>query len=355
MNLDKKWKIFVIVIVIILIGFFIWYFWFRDQSQIDITSEKRVETISEITKINPISLVYIDNENKIRFIAEGNKKIVEYDLGKNEERELYVINEGFIEKAIWSPNHKHSLLKITENSQTFYRYLNLESSKIKDLDNSIDSPVFSPNSSKIACWYFDEKDNNTISIANPDGSNLETIYKLANLYETKIALYWPKDDKLYYSLVYITESHPSDLYKLDLNSSSSKPQKIVDEFWGIYENKDKNLTLLSADDGLGVFDFNKKKFSKFAKQLYNINGFYYLGENSVLVSAASNKDQTTNSVYLIDLQKVKWQRIFDPINIEKLKDKIISNVFYSQKNKELFFTIKNSLYKIKLDLSKYLK
>ncbi|MHA1820461.1 MAG: hypothetical protein ACTSVC_08315 [Promethearchaeota archaeon] len=352
--MNKK-NIFIIIgIILLIIILIIIYMLFKSQKK-ETTFNKQDNLLIE--KINSNSVIFDKKDNSFKYISNDNKKIMRFDLGNSKKSELYTISsKEKIFKAIWSENKTQCLVLMGDDQNRFYRFIDLIKNQHSDLDNKINNPVFSPDGKKITYWY-KESNKDSITIANPDGTNWKTIYQFDSLLDEfeSVNLYWILDEYIYYSIISESESIYSDLYKINTSEGNSKPQKILDGYSAIFGDKYPKL-LIDIDNNLQIYDLKTQQKKNTNKKLYHLSNYYYIDSNNILVIAnESSKDIYSNSFYLIDLNSGKVDLIYSFGDNKDLKNKNIIYCFYSEDNKIIYFVIDESLYKIKLDLDKYLK
>ena len=348
-SLIKNKKILLLICLIILIVVFvIYYFLFIKQ---DASKEKpESNLLQEISKE-----IYVGNSSakisktRTRYLSADSTKILEYDFSKGTEKEIYSLGNIKIDEVVWSSNMNYLIIHILQDQNSYYKYINLEKSESIKLNKNIKSITFSPEGDKIAYWYFDPAGNNTLSVANSDGKEFKVLYVFP-LDCKKVDLYWIKQN------IYFFCSSSNTLFKIKADLSQSQAKEIYQGLFKIYPSLEGNFSLASKDNKLGIFDTKKDLFTEINVTVY-IKSFYYIDTKYIIVSAARAPDAYATLIYLINLDNKKINEIPTQFNCKGPCAGLgydLQNLFYNKSTKELYLTFRSSLFKIKLDLDKYL-
>lgn len=216
---------------------------------------KKLIAISQVPVIAPT--ISADGQ-KVKYYAKDNGNVYESRFnGTGLTRTSNAVLPGLL-KVLWSPD-KTQVISIFKDAQVGVRkvYYSYATGASKPLNASIQFVGWSQKGNKIAYQFFDETRNvNSISIADPDGSNFKNIFptRLRDL-----IIEWPKADVIAF------RSKPSGLAQsvfFGLNPETGSLTKILSNVYGLSalwspngekalfsqtDEKGKNLTLQATD------------------------------------------------------------------------------------------------------------
>lgn len=226
-----------------------------EQETVTPQPEMKIKVISEIGVIAP---TLTKEENGVIYYSRSNGKIWKSDWdGSNLIKVSDTILEGLV-NSLWSPN-KEKVISIFQSSvgKISKYFYNFNTGKAVPLDKYIKYTTWSPDSNKIAYQYYNEyTDNNSINIANPDGSNYQAILRTRI---KDLIVEWPKGSEIF------LREKPSGLVQSSLysvNSLSKTFNKVVSDIYGfslkwsldgskiLYSKTDsegKNITIFTAE------------------------------------------------------------------------------------------------------------
>lgn len=352
--MSKKNLFIIIGIIFIIIILIVVYILSKSQKK-EVTFNKNDDLV--IKQINTKSIVFDDNQNSFKYINYSKDKIIELHLDKTQEREIYTVeNNEKIYEVIWAKDRTKCLVLSGDDQTRYYKYLDLDLDLVKTLNSEISNPVFSPDGKSIAYWY-KRSNKNSISIANPDGTNWKAIYQFDSPIDEfeSIKVHWILDGYIHYNIISESESVYSDLYEINISEKDLKPQRILNGYSAIFEDKYQKL-LVDINDNLQIYDLKTQNNKNISKRLYYLSSYYYISNSNILVVAnESLKGTYSNNLYIIDLDSGKADLVYSFKDNEDLKSKNIIYSFYSKDSKIIYFVIGESLYKIEINLSKYLK
>ncbi|MFH1749896.1 MAG: hypothetical protein ABH837_03340 [bacterium] len=345
----KKKIIIISLIALMLIFGILWYVFiyrnYAEKAQI----ESKIEEVADFIDVRFLG-ENIEN-NLFKYVFKDYKQILEYNFDTNESRAIYTLDSGLIEDTIWSHDSKQVIARIYDNSKYLLQYINLETGQSANLNSNIQKVVFSPDGKQIAYWFF-KSNQNTINIANPDGTNWKVVYNVEDLGESNILLYW-LNNGLYYFVQSSTEITPSELYKLDLKNKN-KPEEILSDFFILYPGS-SNRNLVSQSSGFGIYDTGNNQFSEITQNIYGISAYTYLNNEYMLVAGSPSQTKLSNSIYLINLKRNSAEIILDGSKFKKFAERNILNLLYNKKTNKIYINIDNTIYNIDIDVSKYIK
>jgi len=151
-------------------------------------------------KLKPISQSSIyaatigEDGNTVKYFRRNDGHVLQSDFNGLNIKEISSVTLTGLTGAVWSPDKQKVIGLFSDNNQTkkyFYDYANNKSSL---LDSTTGYVSWSPDSKKIAYQYVPANgEQNTISVADPDGTNWKNIFKtrLDNL-----IVEWPAKDKI---------------------------------------------------------------------------------------------------------------------------------------------------------------
>ena len=270
----KKILIILIIILLIVISILIGYNFFVKKElpdnvvdntglfpQSDSASSNAGSGTSFSGQIKPISqepsLGMVIDGIKVKYYSANNGNVFESNLdGSGLTRISSAVLTGLI-KIIWSPDKNKTIAIFNNNGEIKKYFYDFNTQINTSLDKNIRWVTWSPFSNKIAYQYYNsQNEDNNISIAEPDGSQWNSIFstRMKNL-----IVEWPNSE-----LISI-RTKPSGLaqsviYTINLTNNNFK--KILDEAYGFTvlwsplgdkllfsetDNQGKNLKLKIAD------------------------------------------------------------------------------------------------------------
>ena len=188
-------KIFILSLIVSGILVFFWGVYnlaFKKNTINDSASEKStqkesastsqintVEKIEKITEEGALAAMSLRNGNAIRYYAKDGK-VWEVDLDSLKQKAISEKELPGITNALWSPDGAQVITSFSkEGSNYFYTY-NYQTSKGTKLKSNLDSATWDSMGAKIIYKYFDpKKEERTLNVANPDGSEWKKIADLS--------------------------------------------------------------------------------------------------------------------------------------------------------------------------------
>lgn len=235
----KKITIIIIIGLVLILGIFVVYNYFfkektlpaggetAEESRILETSgvikTKQIRVISQEPVINPT----IDG-NKVRYYSANNGNVFQSEFdGSNLIRLSSNILTSIV-KILWSPE-KNKTIGVFESDQTIKKYLyDFSSQRAVLLNPNIRDVAWAPDREKIAYQYYDpQTEENSLNIAEPDGSQWQTILKTRM---KNLLVEWPAASRL------AVRTRPSGLAQSVVylvNLSDKKMEKIFNETYGL--------------------------------------------------------------------------------------------------------------------------
>lgn len=197
-----------------------------EQEETESTKNTAVKNIS----LDPILAPIVDHR-KIKYYSPANSQLYQSNLdGSIPAKISDLVLSNFL-KIIWSPDKTKFIYSSEQNDQIKKYLYEIASGQAKPLNENIQNIAWSPDSSKIAYYYYNsQSQENNISTADPDGANWKNIFK------TKIKeliIEWPSQDKI--SL----RTRPSGLAQTVLyllEPQTGRLTKILDEIYGFTVN-----------------------------------------------------------------------------------------------------------------------
>ncbi|MFZ5559575.1 MAG: TolB family protein [Patescibacteria group bacterium] len=244
-KLKKILIIIVVILILVLVGLLVYKFIIKKPSgpegkELGQQGEEGAQPEEEITpqpelKIKSISqqAVYsptlTSDKNQIIYYLRSNGNVWKSNFdGSNLSQVSSNALENLI-KVLWSPNKDKVITIFQDSLGTVSKYLyDHTTNKALPLSKYIEYVVWSPDGKKIAYHYYNEfTDDNTISTANPDGSNYSIILKTRM---KDLLLYWPKGTEIFF------QEKPSGLVTsslYSLNPLSKSFATIISNIYGL--------------------------------------------------------------------------------------------------------------------------
>lgn len=274
----KKFLItFIIVLVLLASALLVYNYFFKEEISPDdlagqqLIQEELTQTISS-EKLKTISsepiLSPIVEGNKVKYYSVNNGYVYQSNFdGSNLIRISSNVLTDLIE-SLWSPNKDKVIGLFSSGSQTKKYLYDFNNQRAILLNKNIREVVWAPDKEKIAYQYYDPlTEENSINIADPDGSNWQTILKTRM---KDLVIEWPSPEMISLRI------KPSGLaqsvaYSLDVASGALK--RIFNDTFGLTllwspqgdkvlysetNNQGKNLKLKLADKNgqlIGEFKF----------------------------------------------------------------------------------------------------
>jgi WD40 repeat protein len=233
----KKFLIIIIIALVLILAVFAVYNYFFKEEALpgEMTEEngiletggvietEKIKAISQEPAINPT----IDGR-KVKYHSANNGNIFQSDFdGSNLIRLSSNILTDIV-KIIWSPN-KNKVIGVFESNQTIKKYLyNFSDQRAILLNSNIRDVAWAPDREKIAYQYYDpQTEENSLNIAEPDGSQWQTIIKTRM---KNLIVEWPDASKL------AVRTRPSGLTQsvaYSVNLADKKMEKIFNETYGL--------------------------------------------------------------------------------------------------------------------------
>jgi len=233
----KKILIIIIIALVLILGVFAVYnYFFKEEALPEemagengiLETSGVIETggfvaISQEPVINPI----IDGR-KVKYYSVSNGNVFQSDFdGSNLIRLSSNILTDIV-KVVWSPN-KNKVIGFFENNQTIKKYLyNFSDQRAILLNSNIRDIAWAQDREKIAYQYYDpQTEENSLNIAEPDGSQWETIIKTRM---KDLIVEWPDTSKL------AVRTRPSGLTQsvaYIINLADKKMEKIFSGNYGL--------------------------------------------------------------------------------------------------------------------------
>jgi len=373
----KKTILLIITLLLLIAGIiFAYYFFAKGQKT---TPKKEAEKKEQTEKINrPLSeqnLLQITDEAVISPVMDESKNLMKYITekdgflytatldGKNKTKEPFVTLSGLI-KILWSPDQEKFINIYADSFGVKRFYYDLKEKSATPLNENINWLVYSKTKDKIAYHFQDPIQNiNTIAVANPDGSNSQSIL---NTRLKDIRLEWITDDKIAIStapsglsenILYYTKISKPKLVKVlsginGLTSLWSNDGKKI-----IFSQTDKNgnnLQLFSANEnGLDIKNTGLKTLPEkciFSKD--NINIFcaeaVKIPDNAIMPDDYYKKTFSSNDVlWKINLKTGKKELLYQ---FQEDIDFDISNISLIKDEKIIFFVNRNNGFLYRLEL-----
>lgn len=232
----KKILIIIIALILILGLFAVYNYFFKEETLPGETAEESgiletsgvletgdIRVISQESVLNPI----IDG-NKVKYYSATNGNIFQSEFDGSNPIRLSPNILTDIVKIIWSPN-KDKVIGIFESNQLIKKYLyNFSDQRATLLNSNIRDTAWAPDREKIAYQYYDpQTEENSLNIAEPDGSQWQTILKTRM---KDLIVEWPDSSKL------AVRTRPSGLVQsvaYTINLSDKKMEKIFNGNYGL--------------------------------------------------------------------------------------------------------------------------
>ncbi len=376
--MTRKKTISLLVIFFILIAgiIFAYYFFAKDKKPIKTNNNKETKQENVITRpLSEKNLVQMTDEAVISPAIDENKNLMKYITkndgflytstldGKNKTKEQFVTLSGLI-KVLWSPSQDEFINIYADSFGVKRFYYNLKEKSTTPLNKNMNWVVYSKTKDKIVYHYQDPSQNtNTIAIANPDGSNSQSIL---NTRIKDIRLEWVTDDKVAVStapsglsenILYYTKISKPKLIRIfsDINGLTSlwsnDGKKII---FSQTDENGNNLRLFSANEnGLDIKDTGLKTLPEkciFSKD--NINIFCAepssIPDNAIMPDDYYKKTFSSNDViWKVNLETGKKDLLYQ---FQEDIDFDVSNMTLVKDEQIIFFVNRSNGFLYRLEL-----
>lgn len=228
-----KKKIFVIVLILFILagGSLAVYNLFLKNKQGPATSQGTAQStslqflpISQEEAFSPM----IDASGQIKYYAKNSGHILESAFDGSGLKTISGTDLPDLAKSLWSPDGQKVISYFNKGGQIKKNSYSFQTKKSAALADNIKEVTWSPDSQKIA-YQFETPDGsqNTIAIANPDGSAWKNILstRLENL---QIA--WPAPNQIY---IWPSPSGQTTGSVFSINVDNSSLTKIISDIYGL--------------------------------------------------------------------------------------------------------------------------
>ncbi len=370
MTTKKLIIISIIIIILALTGYFVYSRYFKtapsETNNTFTPGPSSPQKFFPLSKEKTMAATIDGSGKKVKYYSLANGNIYEANFDGSSLVKTSTASLAGVLSLLWSPD-KNEVIGFFQEGDKIKKYLHdYQQGQSTTLNDQISQAVWSPDGKQIATASFDSTSgNNSISLANADGSNLKSIFQTRL---KDLVLEWPTSDKI---SVKTPASGLSDGLVFTINPTNGSFAKVLNGLYGLnikwsplgdkilYSNTDtsgKNISLSLADQsgqnrtGLGVatlvekcvFSQNDRSLFCAVPQTLSANAVwpddYYKG----LVA-------TKDIFYKINLESGQKDQIFDSSSIDKTLD--ATNLFLSPQEDYLFFTNKRDgmLYGLKLE------
>lgn len=384
-KLKKILIIIITILIIVLIGFLFYNFFIKKPEPIEygpgeFPEGEKSEFIPEQEEFVPQAEVKIKSISKDPVLSatlKPDKKGVIYYLRSNGNvwqsdfngDNLFQVSDSVLDnliKIIWSPD-KNKVINIFQDilgniSKYFYSF---ETGKALPLNKYINYISWSSDSNKIAYQYQNEfTGDNTINIANPDGSSYSVIL---NTRMKDLIIEWPKGEGIF------LREKPSGLVQSSLYSLSPLTKafaKIISDIYGfsIKWSSNGDKILYSQTDSKGksitIFTVDRNASNQKSAKISTLAEKCVWSQDSRIIFCAVPKNIKDADILPDDFYKGTfrgddefWKINIETNDITKLLDESqltetydATNLFVSPKEDYLFFInkINGLLYSIEL-------
>lgn len=373
-NISRKKLLIIIIALIILIVavFLIYYFFFKGNAPDSSTGNELTAASKKIQRLFPLSQEKVisptvnSSGNKIRYYSKANGNIYEVNFDGTGLSRVSSANLAGLLDILWSPDKEKVIGIFQKNSQTEKYLHDYQAGQSTLLNEKIGQVAWSPDGKKIAIQTFDsDKQTNTISISNADGSELKDIFQTRM---EDLILEWPTIDKI---SIRTKTSGLSDGLVIVVNPDTGVFYRAIGNVFGLNikwsplgnnflysatSTEGKNISLSLTDQtgqnkkSLGLASLVEKcVFSQDNRTLFCAVP-QKISENAIWPDDYYKGLITTaDRFYKINYENNETELIFAPGENDKSYD--ASDVFLSPKEDYLFFTNKKDglLYSLKLE------
>lgn len=192
-----------------------------------------------------VNFFELNGSNKVVFYEESDSIVYEANLNGKNKKELARIPNAL--KIVFSPLGYKLIAVVSEKNTLKNYYFDLKNNKKVELPKDARNLVFSPDSRKIAYYFYDDKaGEGDISIANPDGSGFIIIFK------TRIKnpiLIWPQNDLI----VFYLKEEDNQFLAFSIRPDGKEFQRLSEEEYNFY-SKDNSKKISHLKDFLLFLD-----------------------------------------------------------------------------------------------------
>ena len=230
----KKILIILIILLVLVIGILGAYNFFLKEKESVSTAPSSTSTTAPAISSNlikaisqePILSPVIDSQ-KVKYYLKNNGNVFESSFdGSDKTRISSAVLPGVL-KILWSPNKDKVIAIFEENGLSKKYFYDYNTGISAFLDNNMRYLSWSPGEDKIAYQYYNSQtEDNNVSIANPDGSQWDTIFQTRM---EDLIVEWPSQNQI------SIRTKPSGLAKSVIYTTnlSGNLQKILDKTYGL--------------------------------------------------------------------------------------------------------------------------
>lgn len=356
----KKIIIITIAVIVLAAGFVAgWLVWKSRKNNIAPTKTYAVTKILDKEIIFPS---FAAKENQFYYVDKKENYITTYNPQINKEQKLFKLPDSPY-RVVWSPDNQQAIIKVPFDKEKFTEGMNnsalkenvvngeitnwlwdKKQDKLIYISKYIRNVAWSPDNKKIIYQYYVWKKNqNNITIANPDGTGWQEII---NLDGEEFGVSWLDIENILLYYLPTDPSSGSNLYKINIKNKEKR--ELIGDFsildikispdgkkilYEIYENSENNSLGLINQDGS-----DKKRLSlqtSMGKTTWSL-------ESNNFLAALTTEDNKSDTLYRVEANGDKKEVLnykFD--EIIKIENLMVDN-------NNIYFTSKDFLYKLEL-------